>query len=73
VDLRAAEGPCWSIELPPSDPAVAHGGEKVRSVALHGTASDLVLALNRREPLDRLRVEGDHALAERLLAWPSLD
>lgn len=73
VDLRAAEGSRWSVELSPSDSAVAHGGEKAQSVALHGTASDLLLALNRREPLDRLRVEGDRAAAERLLAWPNLD
>ena len=73
VGLRAAEGPSWVIELTPSGAAFAAPGGTDPAVVLHGPASDLVLWLHRRVPLDQVRIEGDRDLAERLLAWPSLD
>ena len=51
--------------------AVEVAGEP--EAVLLGPVSELVLSLHRRVPLDRVRVEGDHELAERLFAWPSLD
>jgi hypothetical protein len=38
-----------------------------------GTASDILLVLWRRLPLDRLEITGDRTLVERLVGAPTLD
>jgi uncharacterized protein (TIGR03083 family) len=67
--FAAVEGPSWTVDLTPDgvrvDPAA--GGEAVATI--RGTASDLVLALFGRVPLDSLRIEGDAAAVGELLAW----
>ncbi|MCF3961297.1 maleylpyruvate isomerase family mycothiol-dependent enzyme [Streptomyces fuscigenes] len=68
VGLYAAEGAFWEFDLTEAGAAGACSDTPV-DAGLHGTASDLVLALYRRVPLDRLRVEGDPEILERLLAW----
>jgi uncharacterized protein (TIGR03083 family) len=68
IGLYAAEGGAWEFELAEGGVRAA-SGEISLDAALHGPASDIVLALYRRIPLDRLRVEGDSAVLERLLAW----
>ncbi|WP_035846619.1 maleylpyruvate isomerase family mycothiol-dependent enzyme [Kitasatospora azatica] len=72
VGLHAEEGESWVLELG----AVA-GTEKAdaqeEDAGLHGPASDLLLVLHGRLPLDRLRTEGDRSVLERLLSWPDLD
>jgi hypothetical protein len=59
----------WTVDLTPSgarfNPAAS--GDPVESV--HGTASDILLVLFGRLPLDRLRVDGDATVIEELLTW----
>jgi uncharacterized protein (TIGR03083 family) len=69
IALSAVEGPTWLVDLTPSgarsDPAA--GGEPLAT--LRGSASDLVLALYTRIPLDRIDVDGDREAVEEFLAW----
>ncbi|MBO3737104.1 maleylpyruvate isomerase family mycothiol-dependent enzyme [Actinoplanes flavus] len=73
VAFQALEGPSWILDLSPAgakaDPAAS--GEPVTT--LRGTASDLVLALYRRIPLSDIRIDGDRAVADQLLAWSKMD
>ncbi|MFI7543324.1 maleylpyruvate isomerase family mycothiol-dependent enzyme [Actinoplanes sp. NPDC049599] len=69
IALSAVEGPTWLVDLTPtgarSGPAA--GGEPLAT--LRGSASDLVLALYTRIPLDRVEVDGDRDAVEEFLAW----
>ncbi|AEV82775.1 hypothetical protein ACWT_1756 [Actinoplanes sp. SE50] len=69
VQYQAVEGPSWTLDLSPAgataDPAAS--GEPVTRV--HGTASDLVLHLYRRIPLDAVRIDGDREVATQINAW----
>ena len=69
VAFHATEGPSWVVDLSPAgvqlDPAAS--GEAVTTV--HGSASDLVLALYKRLPTADLRVDGDRGVLADLLAW----
>ncbi|WIM98246.1 maleylpyruvate isomerase family mycothiol-dependent enzyme [Actinoplanes oblitus] len=69
VQYQAIEGPSWTVDLSPSgataDPAAS--GEPVTRV--QGTASDLVLLLYRRIPLDAVRIDGDREVAAQLRDW----
>ncbi|MQY14811.1 hypothetical protein SRB5_49870 [Streptomyces sp. RB5] len=66
IRLRTAEGPEWELGLPEG------AGDPGRAATLRGAASDLLLVLHRRLPVDRIRVEGDASLATDLLTWPDL-
>lgn len=65
VTFHADEGPAWPLTLGShdADAPTAH---------VHGPASDLVLALYGRLPLDLLRIDGDLASVDRLISWPPL-
>jgi hypothetical protein len=52
---------------------VAAGSPKEAAMTLRGGASDLVLALWRRLPIDAIDVSGDRDLAARFLATADLD
>lgn len=69
IALSAVEGPTWLVDLTPTgaqaDPAA--GGDPLAT--LRGSASDLVLSLYKRIPLDRVDVAGDRAAVDELLAW----
>jgi uncharacterized protein (TIGR03083 family) len=69
IAFSATEGPSWVLDLSPSgarlDPAAS--GEPVATV--HGSASDLVLALYERVPFDDLRVDGDRSVLAELVGW----
>jgi hypothetical protein len=69
VAFEASEGPSWILDLTPEgaklDPAA--GGEP--STTVSGSASDLLLALFGRVPLDRLRVDGDATVLAELRSW----
>lgn len=78
VVLRAAEGPRWLLELAaegararslPEGGAADLTASPARSVTAHGTASDLVLALYGRIPMDSLSLEGDREILTRLRVW----
>ncbi|MFI5894800.1 maleylpyruvate isomerase family mycothiol-dependent enzyme [Actinoplanes sp. NPDC051513] len=69
VAFTATEGPTWLVDLSPAgvdfDPAAS--GDPVTTV--HGSASDLVLALYQRIPADTLRIDGDRSVFTDLLRW----
>jgi uncharacterized protein (TIGR03083 family) len=83
VAFASTEGPSWTLDLTPAgarlDPAgvgvdaagagggPAGGGGPVATV--HGSASDILLVLFGREPLETLRIDGDRTLVEQLRAW----
>jgi uncharacterized protein (TIGR03083 family) len=73
IAFVATEGPTWVVDLSPSgvrlDPAAS--GEPVATV--HGSASELVLALYKRIPYDDLRVDGDRSVLAELAAWTNND
>ncbi|GIF07237.1 maleylpyruvate isomerase family mycothiol-dependent enzyme [Actinoplanes siamensis] len=73
VRYQAIEGPVWTVDLSPAGvtPDPAAGGEPVTRV--HGTASDLVLLLYRRIPLDAVRIDGDREVAAQLREWSRID
>lgn len=77
VLFRAGDEAAWLVELGqravtrPTDGGVA--GSPAADVTLTGSASDLVLVLYGRLPLETLTVGGDEELARRLIAWPPKD
>ncbi|HEX4216588.1 MAG TPA: maleylpyruvate isomerase family mycothiol-dependent enzyme [Candidatus Dormibacteraeota bacterium] len=78
VLLRAGDEAAWLVELGergsvarPTDGGVA--GSPAADVTLTGSASDLVLVLYGRLPLETVSVGGDEELARRLLDWPPRD
>ena len=67
IHVHANDAPSeWVITLTP-DGARAETGHGKGDVAIRGTASDLLLALWRRIPLDAVEVIGDRASAERFV------
>ncbi|MFF4749036.1 maleylpyruvate isomerase family mycothiol-dependent enzyme [Streptomyces sp. NPDC002514] len=71
IGLHATEGKSWLIDLTESGSHLVDGRHEA-DADVHGSASDLLLALHRRLPLDNLRSEGDRAALENLLNWPDL-
>jgi len=69
IVFAATEGPSWVLDLTPEgakvDPAAS--GDPVATV--HGAASDLLLALFGRIPLDHLRIDGDATVVRQLTDW----
>jgi uncharacterized protein (TIGR03083 family) len=72
VAVRTTEGPAWQLALTPAGATLATDDEPP-AASLGGSASDLLLALHRRIPVERLTIDGDRDLVRDLLAWPSLD
>ncbi|HEY6788028.1 MAG TPA: hypothetical protein VI365_12020, partial [Trebonia sp.] len=71
IGLHAAEGESWMLDLKAPGSHVLNG--QPETVAdLHGPASNLLLTLHGRLPLDGLRRQGDRATLENLLSWPDL-
>jgi uncharacterized protein (TIGR03083 family) len=73
IALSAVEGPTWLVDLTPTgakaDPSA--GGEPLATI--RGGAADLVLALYKRIPPERIDVDGDHEAVEQFLAWTDTD
>ncbi len=82
VDYHATDGRSWRLSLSADgaraarlpSPGTAHasaGGEDMTAAgaSLRGTASELVLALYGRVPVDSLELDGDRHLFDLLLAW----
>jgi uncharacterized protein (TIGR03083 family) len=69
IVFSSVEGPSWTLDLTPDGARVdpAPSGEPVATV--HGSASDILLALFGRIPLDTLRLEGDATVVEQLRTW----
>ena len=72
IGLHAAEGESWLVDLTESGSHLIDGQYET-DADIHGSASDLLLVLHRRLPLDDLRSEGDRATVENFLNWPDLD
>jgi uncharacterized protein (TIGR03083 family) len=73
VHLHATDTPGeWLVRFGAGAPVVTREHAK-GDAALRGPASDLILALWKRVPLDRLEVIGDATAVERLLAIGSFD
>ncbi|MFI0219082.1 maleylpyruvate isomerase family mycothiol-dependent enzyme [Streptomyces lydicus] len=71
IGLHAAEGESWLIDLTASDSHLIDGQHET-DADVYGSASNLLLTLHGRLPLDSLRSEGDRATLENLLNWPDL-
>ncbi|WP_329453965.1 maleylpyruvate isomerase family mycothiol-dependent enzyme [Streptomyces sp. NBC_01497] len=71
IGLHAAEGESWLVDLTASGSHLIDGQHET-AADLHGSASNLLLALHGRLPLDSLRSEGDRATLENVLSWPDL-
>ncbi|WP_130511611.1 maleylpyruvate isomerase family mycothiol-dependent enzyme [Krasilnikovia cinnamomea] len=69
IAFAAAEGSSWPVELSAEGVRLDPTGGAAPLATVRAPASDLVLALYRRIPLDRVQVDGDRAVVERLLAW----
>jgi uncharacterized protein (TIGR03083 family) len=82
LDYHATEGGSWRLSLsadgvrstrlrtPGTMPATAAGEDPdAADASLRGTASELVLALYARIPVDSLKVDGDRRLFGLLMAW----
>jgi uncharacterized protein (TIGR03083 family) len=69
VSFTAVEGPAWTVDLSPSGTRLnpPASGEPVST--MHAPASDLVLALYRRIPLNDVRLDGDREVIEQLRDW----
>ncbi|MFD9498310.1 maleylpyruvate isomerase family mycothiol-dependent enzyme [Streptomyces sp. NPDC060035] len=71
IGLHTSEGESWLLDLMAPGSHVL-GGQPERAADLHGSASNLLLTLHGRLPLDSLRSQGDRATLENLLSWPDL-
>jgi uncharacterized protein (TIGR03083 family) len=57
----------WFLTVTPDGTDAVHGHQKA-DAAIRGGASDVLLALWRRLPLDRVEISGDNAVAERFVS-----
>ncbi|MEU7436080.1 maleylpyruvate isomerase family mycothiol-dependent enzyme [Streptomyces sioyaensis] len=71
IGLHSAEGASWLIDLTNAGSHLIEGHHETH-VGLHGSASNLLLTLHGRLPLDSVRSEGDRTILENLLNWPDL-
>ncbi|MCM2576884.1 maleylpyruvate isomerase family mycothiol-dependent enzyme [Streptomyces meridianus] len=74
--LYAGEGTSWLLDLGPDGAALLtpeDGALAAADARVHGSASDLLLALYGRVPAGSLRTEGDPEQVKRLLSWPTAD
>ncbi|MET7421121.1 maleylpyruvate isomerase family mycothiol-dependent enzyme [Dactylosporangium sp. NPDC005555] len=67
VAYCTTEGASWQLSL--AADGVRLGPLSAPDASLHGTASDLVLALYGRIPLDDLKLDGDRRHFDRLVEW----
>ncbi|GAA2358751.1 maleylpyruvate isomerase family mycothiol-dependent enzyme [Dactylosporangium salmoneum] len=75
VDFHATEGRSWRLSLSADGarttrlPTTAGGGPDAAAAAARGTASEVVLMLYDRIPLDSLQLNGDRRMFDLLRAW----
>jgi hypothetical protein len=74
VLLRTTDAPgVWTVTAGEGGATITAGASDDAAATIEGGASDLVLALWRRVPLDALAVSGNRSLADRFLAASILD
>jgi uncharacterized protein (TIGR03083 family) len=69
VDYHATEGWSWRLWLSEDGARVAQPDEAAADASATGTASELVLFLYGRVPMDSLKLEGDRNVFDQLIAW----
>ncbi|MDG4810126.1 maleylpyruvate isomerase family mycothiol-dependent enzyme [Micromonospora sp. WMMD1120] len=71
VDYHATEGRSWRVWLSGDGARAARlaGSDTAADVSARGTASELVLALYGRRPMESVDVAGDRRIFDRLFAW----
>jgi uncharacterized protein (TIGR03083 family) len=69
--LRTTDGPGWDLDL--TEKGVRRADPVAGATTLTGSASDVLLTLYKRIPLDRLQVTGDRTVADALIAWLTLE
>ena len=72
ISLHSTEGPSWLLDLTSTGVRLLDDSSPAGD-RIHGRASDLLLALYGRLPLERLRIEGLRTVLQRFLDWPPLD
>ena len=71
IDVEAAEGPRWTLNLT-SVAKVVTDAAGPPDATIRGPASDLILVVYSRIPLERLQVDGDGDVVRKLLAWAAM-
>ncbi|GAA3946333.1 hypothetical protein Aau02nite_71860 [Amorphoplanes auranticolor] len=69
IALSAVEGPTWLVDLTPSGAKSGPAASGEPLATMRGSASDLVLAVYKRIPLESIEVDGDREAVEEFLAW----
>ena len=69
IAFAATDGPTYVIDLSPAGVSFNPAASGEPLATLHGSASELVLGLYNRIPLDGLRVEGDSGVVGELKSW----
>lgn len=69
VDYQATEGRSWRLSLAADRVRLTRPTADTPDVSLQGTASELVLVLYGRIPIDSLKVDGDRPLLDLLVEW----
>ncbi|WP_433726912.1 maleylpyruvate isomerase family mycothiol-dependent enzyme [Actinoplanes sp. CA-051413] len=69
IALSAVEGPTWLVDLTPSGAKSGPAASGEPLATMRGSASDLVLAIYKRIPLESIEVDGDREAVEEFLAW----
>ncbi|MGW6012136.1 maleylpyruvate isomerase family mycothiol-dependent enzyme [Streptomyces sp. NPDC055210] len=72
IGLYATEGESWILDITESGSHVVTDDGRAADATLHGSASELLLTLHGRVPLDTARAEGNRTTLENLLNWPDL-
>ena len=74
VYLRTIDVPAeWTVTAGEAGATIGAGPPPDAAATVQGEASDLLLVLWRRLPLETVEVSGDHPFAERFLAAADLD
>jgi uncharacterized protein (TIGR03083 family) len=71
--FAATEGPAWTVDLTPAGARLAPAASGEPVATIHGTASDLVLALYGRIPLTDVRIDGDAEVVRQLITWTNTE
>lgn len=72
VEYHASEGRSWHLSLSADGVRVTRlpgASLDAAGASLRGTASELVLALYGRVPVDSLTLDGDRRIFDQMLAW----
>jgi len=69
VAFATDEGPAWTVDLSPAGARQRPGDTGKPNATVRGAASDILLALYGRVPMDRLRIDGDATVVDQVRAW----